>query len=217
MTIPRSTTIAVLVCSLFAGTFISTAHADQISNGGFETPATAAFSEITAPDNVSIPSWNVTNGSVDVVNAAGNGFDVGAANDGAQYLDLNGSSAGTISQSFSTAAGATYLLTFAYANNYDPPNSLTAQVTVTDTSGPLLDTQITHSTSTAGNLDWTPFNQTFTASTTSATLTFNSLAQGDGGIFLDSVSVSQVPEPATLTSCLLLSLLPLARRRTPRN
>jgi len=164
--------------------------ANQIVNGGFEQPATATFTDVVAPDAATIPGWTVTGGSVDVVNAADNGYDVGPAHAGAQYLDLNGYAAGTIAQSFATTPGTTYRLSFAYANNYNPPTSLTASVTVIDESGTLLSANATHSSSVAGNLNWSVFNQTFTANRVSATLTFASQNSGNGGIFLDTISVS---------------------------
>ena len=139
----------------------------------------------------------MTGGSVDVVNAAGNGFDVGPAFEGAQYLDLNGFAAGTLSQVLPTLSGKTYSLQFAYANNYNPPTALTADVTVLGVSSTLLSTSVTHSTSVAGNLNWTTFNETFTADGSSATLTFASQNSGSGGVFLDAVSIMQVPEPST--------------------
>ena len=175
----------------------SSLAANLIQDGGFEQPVTSTFVDVAAPDATTIPSWNVTGGSVDVVNAVGNGFDVGPADEGAQYLDLNGTSPGTISQVVPTLSGTTYLLQLAYANNYNPPTSLTANVTVTGVSSILLSTSITHSSSVAGNLNWTMFSQNFTADGASATLTFASQNSGNGGVFLDAISISQAPEPST--------------------
>ncbi|MEP6809573.1 MAG: DUF642 domain-containing protein [Chthoniobacterales bacterium] len=193
---------SILVSSaLLLGLGTQGAQADQIQNGGFEQPATSTFLDVVAPDNSSIPNWSVTAGSVDVVNAVGNGFDVGPAFAGAQYLDLNGFQAGTIAQTFNTLAGVTYNLQFAYANNYNPPTSLSAQLLLTGVSSTLLNTTVTHSTSVAGNLDWTLATFAFTADGSSATLSFHSLNQGVGGIFLDGVSVTQaVPVPLSAVS-----------------
>ena len=191
---------AVIACSLSCLTFIaatSTLAANLIQDGGFEQPVTSTFVDVAAPNATTIPGWNVTAGSVDVVNAAGNGFDVGPAFEGAQYLDLNGTAAGTLSQVVPLLSGITYSLQFAYANNYNPPSSLTANVTVTGVSSTLLSTSVTHGSSAAGNLNWTVFSQSFTADGTSATLTFTSQNSGDGGVFLDAVSIMQVPEPST--------------------
>ena len=194
----------------------ATPAANLIQDGGFEQPVTSTFVDVTAPDTTTIPGWNVTGGSVDVVNAAGNGFDVGPAYEGAQYLDLNGTTAGTISQVLPTLSGTTYLLQLAYANNYDPPSSLTASVTVTGVSSTLLSTSITHSSSVAGNLNWTIFSQPFTADGSSATLTFESQDSGNGGVFLDAISISQVPEPSAEAifpfGAAILGLLFLRRR-----
>jgi hypothetical protein len=181
----RALALAALFLELGAGRAIP----EQIVNGGFEEPVTATLIEPSAPNSTTIPGRTIVSGSVDVVNAAGNGFDVGPAYQGAQYLDLNGDNAGTIAQTFSTSPGATYLLSFAYANNYDPPTSLTALVTVADGSGTLLSTSVTHSNSFSGNLNWKLFDQSFTANQSSATLTFASQNTGDGGVFLDAVSV----------------------------
>ena len=142
------------IAILFVGLGAGNAIAEQIVNGGFEQPVTATFIELSAPDSSTIPGWTIMSGSVDVVNAVGNGYDVGPAYQGAQYLDLNGYDAGTIAQTFATTPGVTYLLSFAYANNYDPATSLTALVTVTNSSGTLLSTNVTHSTSVSGNLNW---------------------------------------------------------------
>jgi len=183
--------IAILFVGLGAGNAIG----EQIVNGGFEQPVTATFIEFSAPDSSTIPGWTIMSGSVDVVNAVGNGFDVGPAYQGAQYLDLNGNDAGTITQTFATTPGVTYLLSFAYANNYDPATSLTALVTVTNSSGTLLSMNVTHSTSVSGNLNWDVFNQLFTANQSSATLTFVSQNSGNGGVFLDAISVTPQVQP----------------------
>ena len=184
----------------FAGFHPAKAPADEIVNGGFEQPAIATFLEVVAPNSATIPGWTVTAGSVDVVNAAGNGFDVGPADQGAQYLDLNGTRAGTISQTFPTTPGATYQLSFAYANNYFPPTSLTAQVTLSDGSGALFVTTVSHASSVAGNLNWAAFNQWFTARQSSTTLTFVSTNAGNGGVFLDSISVRAIVTPTLAIS-----------------
>jgi len=192
--------LLLIALLLLAGLLPAKAQSNSIANGGFEEPITPTFLEVVAPNSTTITGWTVAAGTVDVVNAAGNGFDIGPAAAGAQYLDLNGTNAGTISQSFSTTPGGTYELSFAYANNYDPPTSLTAQVTLSDSSGTLLSTSVSHSDSTAGNLNWTGFNQLFTARGLSTTLTFASQNTGNGGIFLDAISVIQIVPPTLVIS-----------------
>ena len=207
-----------LVGTAFAGfsAFLVSSASGQITNGSFEQPATATFVSVTAPDTVTIPGWNVMAGTVDVGNALGNGFFTGPAYHGTQGLDLNGSSAGTIRQAFPTTPGTSYILSFAYANNYANTTSAPASVVLRDNTNLFLSTTVTHSTSTAGNLDWTLFTHPFTAQEAITTLTFTSLIAGNGGLLLDGVSVV-VPEPVTSAVIGTLALATARRRiRTSR-
>jgi choice-of-anchor C domain-containing protein len=172
------------------------AQANLIGNGGFEVPVTPSggFTTLVAPDPVSMAPWNLTGGSVDVVN---NGY--WPAFQGLNSLDLNGFTPGTISQTFGTNAGQAYNLSFWYANNADNPGlNPTADVTVTGL-GTLLSTSISHTGSSRANMNYTLFTGTFTADSSSATLQFAATIGGAQGIVLDAVSVTATPEPATLT------------------
>ncbi|MFO0844474.1 MAG: choice-of-anchor C family protein [Gemmataceae bacterium] len=177
------------------------ARAGLIVNGGFETPVTPSGSFTTlGTGNASMTPWAITAGSVDVVN---NGY--WPAYQGLNSLDLNGSTGfpGTISQTFATTMGATYVLTFAYANNADnPPLTAMADVTVTG-AGVLLADTVTHSGSTRSNMDYTLYSKTFVADSATATLTFTDRdLVFNQGIVLDAVDVNPseaaVPEPASL-------------------
>ena len=115
-----------------------------------------------------------------------------------QNLDLDGNSAGTISQSFATIAGQTYNLAFFYSNNpYGPGAAATVSVTGSSLS-PLV---ITHTDAVAGSLDWQSIHTTFVATGSSSTLTFasNDPSWNTTGILLDNVSVCSVPEPSSIT------------------
>lgn len=165
----------------------------QITNGGFEQPEVAPNSsqQFNAVSN-GITGWTVTFGSVDVFNG------VPAPFQGAQALDLDGSGPGTISQIFATTSGTVYSLDFAYSNNPFPVfSSHSANVSV-DGAGSLVNSVITHNSSTGNSLaqmDYQMFHTTFTANTPSTTLTFSSLdsAFQSAGIVLDSVSVTPAP------------------------
>ena len=85
-------------------------------------------------------------------------------------LDLNGTTPGTITQSFATVIGKSYQLSFFYANNPDSPD-LTANTNVT-VAGQT--TTITHSGSTATAMNYSHFSSTFVATGTSTSLTFTS-------------------------------------------
>jgi len=137
-------------------------------------------------------AWQITRGNVDLVQQLG-GWSASPASS-PYYLDLNGNAPGTIEQSFATVIGQQYSLNFWYSNNAGgSPNPDRATVTV----AALSDT-IEHYGATSTNLNWTYYSNTFTA--TSA-LTMMSFSQVDnccnGGILLDSINVSAVPEPAS--------------------
>jgi hypothetical protein len=78
---------------------------------------------------------------------------------------------------------------------------------------------VTHDSSNGRTLDWTHFSETFLA-TGNEDLTFtNTVGGGNGGVFLDNISVSAVPEPAAwalmLSGFFGLGAMVRASRRTP--
>jgi choice-of-anchor C domain-containing protein len=184
--------------------------ADFIVNGGFEQPGGLTSDVDFMAGNTSIVGWTIVAGSVDIVPTNGGHW---PAYQGQQSLDLDGESAGTISQTFATTAGMTYQLSFAYGNNPgggaaaagdDPGNPIrTANVSILDAGGAsLLSQDIGHEGSTAADMNWTIFTGSFTADSTTTTLVFTSTdpPTSYGGITLDAVSVDPVaaPEPSSL-------------------
>ena len=189
---------------VFAAAFAAAIHstnAQLITNGGFETPDTLTYIEIYAGQN-SIAPWVVGGHSVEVGDAIGNGFLVGPAFEGGQFLDLNGLQRGRLTQAFATAPGSLYTVTFAYANNYyNSSAAASARVRIFDGLGDRLNQTITHASSVAGNYHWTVFNGQFTALQNTTSLEFTSLTDTDGhsgGILLDAVQVTLALR-ATLT------------------
>jgi choice-of-anchor C domain-containing protein len=179
------------------------AKADNlIINGDFSAPDAA-----TLPNNGSVykfiyagdPSltgWTVTNGSVETDLTVPT-FGAPTASGNPQNLDLDGNSAGTITQSFATTAGQTYSLAFNYSDNPYGPG---AAATVSVTGSSLTPFVITHSDAAYGSLDWQHVQETFVATSSSATLTFasNDAPSNTTGILLDNVSVAGVPEPSSI-------------------
>jgi hypothetical protein len=210
------------------------AQADLITNGSFEVPTVPGgpqFLDIAPGAEPAGFGWRVTSGTVDV--GLGGGF-FPPAFIGTQFLDLDGFTPGTISQSFPTTSGTTYDLSFAYANNpYTgapasacvPPSTAScatipahATTTIVDAgTGTELITplMLTHSNSTVPDANWTLSGEiAFVAEGTMTTLAFASddPSNSNGGIFLDAISVNAasaaVPEPGSLV--LLLSALSAA-------
>lgn len=173
------------ILSVAALTAAGNAHAatNIVTNGGFEDPAIgSSYVQYNAPSS-SIAGWNVSAGSVDLVRAPYTTYE------GLQALDLAGDSLGTISQVLSTVAGQTYNLVFYFSNN----NAAGAGTYTGTVSIAGLNSQFSH----VDGTPWTKFTGSFVG-TGSDTLSFSAnTIQSNGGVFLDSISVSAAPEPAT--------------------
>jgi choice-of-anchor C domain-containing protein len=205
--------IAAITCvSTHAGA------ATLIGNGGFESaqiPPDRGLVEYLAGDS-GLPGWTITGGSVETVSQW-------TPFEGHQSLDLDGISPGTIQQSFATTPGMHYTLSFSYSNNPFAGTGATlpasAFVSVQGAGNvPLLGQTITHDTSDPAQMSYSNFQMEFVADSTSATLIFASLDPSNsvGGIALDGISVSAVPELSsfsTLSVGILLGAFGLHRRR----
>lgn len=207
MTAPRPR-LAFIVVALCLTAFCRAHSANIIANGSFETPdvSGSGFITVLAGQNTIVP-WQVTMGSIDLLND-NNVAIVGPAFDGSQYIDLNGTDAGQIQQTFPTTPGQVYTLSFAYADNYfSSPLPRSAEVRVFDMSGDLLLQTVVHTGSMAGNLNWLVFSAPFAATDAMATLEFTSLDSGSpSGLLLDAVSVdaaAAIPETSTVVTAAL--------------
>jgi hypothetical protein len=186
-------TTLLLTCLIGLAALHST-NAQLIINGSFETPDTPAYVNIYPGQNTLAP-WVAGLHSVEVVQGVGNGFVDIPAFEGAQFLDLNGSGRGRLTQAFATTPGSLYILTFAYANNFyaNPSTTASATVRVFDGLSDRLNQTITHTGSVAGDLHWTVFTAQFTALQNTTSLEFTSMtdvAGYSGGIYLDAVQVT---------------------------
>jgi choice-of-anchor C domain-containing protein len=189
---------------------VNPSWANLIANGSFESYVVAGtdadfgtFVRYYSP-NPDITGWTVTGSiggypnNVDLVHSS-----LYPAFAGTQSLDMEGAvgASGVISQSFATTSGATYNLSFEYANNpYGSGARMDALVTGTSA---LLDTHVVHNTSTIPTMDYRLFSQNFIADSATTTLQFSALSNSGYGIALDAVSVNTVPLPAA--AWLLLS------------
>ncbi len=196
----------VLIAQLYMADFN---RADLILNGGFEQPVGGAL--IVGPGSEPAGfGWSVIAGTIDFGPIPFSPFILYSPFEGDQVLDLNGNQRGTITQTFSTTPGNSYLLEFAYADNPDESGIKSADINVVDvaSSFSLLASSVSHSTSTNSPIDadWTLFSRQFTATGALTQLTFTSTSfsnSASGGIILDAVSVTSVPEPGGLTMAMM--------------
>ncbi len=168
-----------------AQTFSIPESVSIVVNGTFEYPH-------TNPANGLPFGWQRT-GSVEVIGEDSTSG-AGPAFDGEQFVDLNGEGTGGVSQVLATVPGHSYSLTFSYANNYvwtSPSNPATALVSIRNNSTDLVPAfSISHGSSNSLGLNWTLHAVNFTAAGSSTTLQFlSTIPIGDGGIYIDGVSV----------------------------
>ena len=204
----------IVLWSLFL-LLVTTAHANFITNGGFESgtdPPTDDFRTLNAGDDSfdNISGWVVT-GSVDWKNP------YWIAQEGEKSLDLSGSYIGAISTTFDTIPGGIYTVTFYMSGNFDhnnrDGNPLYKRLRVSAAGASqtfYFDRPDEWSTK---NMGWTQKTWTFTADNASAHLTFASLDNNAFGPALDNVVVTLLPSSVLLLGTVLLRLGAMGWRR----
>jgi hypothetical protein len=181
-----------LLAALLATPLASFAATNLLTDGSFESAAVASGSYVifTSASNPGVPGWTAKN-EIEVRND-----DVGTAQNGSKFVELDANSNSSMSQSFATVVGGTYDLSFYYSNRTDTlagTNGLSFSV------GNLSNVVTTlPGTNNSGNNQWQLYDGTFTATSALTTLTFHALGNSDSyGTSLDNVSVAAVPEPGT--------------------
>lgn len=202
-----------VMAAAFAIGLAGGAQAATIQNGSFEEPGvfSGSFTSPSAGSNA-ITGWTIGGGGVDLINT------LWQHQDGNYSLDMNQTSAGSISQDITgLIVGQSYRISFWMASNssgnpvlklLDVTAGSTTQSYSFDKTG-----------STTSNMNWTEQSLLFQASATSETLTFASTIGGAYGPALDNVSiaaVSAVPLPAG-GALLLSGLLGMGILRRKRN
>lgn len=195
----RGLAVAAVLATV-AGSPAAAAQIEMLTNGSFEDTGGASpegWGGLTyyAGGAWMIPGWTIEDGSVDLTTS---GSFWGPAADGNYAMDINGWSAGTISQSFATVLGRLYTVSFAYSRNVaGAPNPATALVTL---GGESFDVSAANDGSYGfgHNMQWKSGTFSFTGTGNVETLRLAATVPGNGGVFFDDVSVTTVvPEPAT--------------------
>ncbi|WP_327682365.1 DUF642 domain-containing protein [Kitasatospora sp. NBC_00458] len=173
----------------------ATAAVAGFSDGGFESPVVPSPSPFTDYlGGQTFGPWTVGGDSADLT--SDRLWDVA---EGHQSLDLNGSTTGSVSQTFPVAPLTTYLVTFKLAGNPAwAPALKTGQVRVDGTT--VLDFSFDTTGHGFRSMGYTEQTAAFTNLLgSSVTLTFASTTPGYGGPVIDDVKVR---------SCLLVLCLP---------
>jgi choice-of-anchor C domain-containing protein len=193
--------VAVAPLALFAA---APAAAAGFINGSFESSTCVAAAGVYATvsaGNGCITGWTVDSGSVDYING------YWEAKDGVASIDLAGNNPGTISQTFDTIAGKLYSVDYWLSGNPDG-GSVQKFGVISAVNGSLIGSATfagLQGTS-RSNMNYSPWNFTFTATGPTTKLSFasNPSAGNFYGAALDAVSVrSAVPEPGTWALMLL--------------
>jgi len=209
----RLITIVMYLTAAVSCTFAQ----NLITNGSFEMQAYAGDGYIYSTDpNFSLPGWTVPTGGNQFFLEYGQPFGRPRYLDGRQAVCINADGVQlSLSQTFSTAVGQSYILSFGLAEEQTGRPSPTAiRVSVAG---------VTQDFFLGSNPGYAIETLNFTASAASTTLSFTDITSGSAAFdspFIDAVSVIAVPEPSTVAN--LLSGVSLSgavaylrRRRSP--
>ena len=174
--------------SLMLALMAASASAAPAVNGSFEVGSVPGlFTQLSAVDSSTITNWTVSSGTVDYIGT------YWPAADGARSLDLNGSGPGAVQQTFPTAVGATYRVTFSMSGNPaggSGTKTLTAGIGAAPASFSYVIGTVNPPTLT--DMKWATRIFTFVATAATTTLTFTStVANSVYGPALDNVRVDR--------------------------
>jgi choice-of-anchor C domain-containing protein len=200
--------IASSVLTISALTVSPASAANLIQNGSFEigtqNPPSGSFLFLTTGSTV-MTGWTVSQGTVDYKGT------FWQASDGSRSVDLTGDRAGAIQQTFNTTIGETYRVTFDMAGN--PARDPIIKNMRVSAGGNSADFSFDITGKSFTNMGWVSNSWDFTATGTTTTLSFLSLANNtNAGPALDNVSVevlSSTPEPSSVLGLLSLGILGL--------
>ncbi|OWQ93715.1 hypothetical protein CDN99_04490 [Roseateles aquatilis] len=175
----------LIAAALFAAPlFAMAAPVNLLTNGSFESTVVGSGSYTIVN---STAGWTVGPNGLEIRNNV-----AGSAFDGVNFVELDTTANSWISQTLNTVFGATYTMSFAYANR---PDQLGAASNGLSWSIGSLSGLVGNNT----NTTWQTFTTTFTGTGSPMTLKFAAAGISDSyGTSLDKVSVTAVPEPESL-------------------
>lgn len=185
--------VRAFVCAAAVTVTTGVARANFVQNGGFEAPNIGNVAFMHVPlGSTFITGWTVeaptTTQGVDIITTRTGSM--GAAHTGEQAIDMAGTPGrGSIFQDVATMPGLQYLLTFWVSSNGGPFND-GMSVEWNGVSQGLVDSPAFGT--------WEERSIMVTADATVTRLKFVGLIDGNQGVFLDDVCLTEVPEPASL-------------------
>lgn len=194
----RLTTATLIV--VFVVSVSPNIHAQVITNGDFESP-------VIPPSSSSlfdvIPGWTPVVGFFEIQSNFFLGTGLGTPS-GNQYLELNAMGPSTIRTFlFATNPGQEYVVRYLFAANPVGPTMQTIGLTFTGSA------EVTDSRVNGSIFEFTPSVFNFIATSSMSSLTLRAVSTGDSGNLIDAVSITPVPEPASLV-CGLIGALAMA-------
>jgi choice-of-anchor C domain-containing protein len=185
--------LAISVIAALGLGLAGSASAAAFMNGSFEGATVDPGAGFLTLSNGSadITGWVVGGDSIDYIGG------YWQPQDGSRSIDLSGNADGSISQTFDTVIGKTYLVNFWLGGNPDGAPAVKVATSAATGAAPQSNTFTVLGSDTRSSMGWLPYSYSFSAASSSTTLTFASLADSPYGPALDNVSVQAVPEPAT--------------------
>lgn len=169
-------------------------HADLITNGGFETGPNPAAAMTLPVDDASVPGWTVTRNSIRYVGTNWNAFE------GTRSIALNGTTAGGIAQTVTTSPGTLYTVKFSMGSDAFPGKPYVKWLRV-EAAGQSQDFSFDGIHAWPWDIGWDVRIFSFTANSTTTTIEFRSLMEGDNnGPAIDLVRIEPFPVDVPLST-----------------